>query len=90
MNDNRAQTGGIELRAQQFFTHPVHADAVKRVGHRGQGADNFEIAGNARLMQRPRAVFAARPRDEGLGRSRHGIQRVAGQVRPALCSKLYG
>lgn len=67
MNDQRAQTGGIKLSAQQFFTHPVHTDAVKRVGHRDQGADNFQIAGKARLMQRPCAVFAARPCDEGLG-----------------------
>ena len=68
MNDNRAKTGGIELRAQQFFTHSVHADAVKRIGHRGQGADNFEIAGGARLTQRPRAVFAARPGYQGFYR----------------------
>jgi len=67
MNDNRAQIGGIELRAQKFFTHPVHADSLKRIGHRGQSADNFEIAGDTHLMQRPRAVFAARPCDEGLG-----------------------
>ena len=59
MNDDPAETSGIELSAEEFFTHPVYAHAVKRVGYRGQGTDDFKLAGNASLMQRPRAVFAA-------------------------------
>lgn len=80
MNDDRAQTGGIDLTAEQVLTYPVHADAMKLVGHRSQGADNFEFACNARFMQRPCAVFTARPCNKSFGRSRHGIQSIAGRV----------
>ena len=84
MNDDPAETSGIELSAEEFFTHPVYAHAVKRVGYRGQGTDDFKLASNTRLMQRPRAVFTARPCDEGFERSRHGIQSVAGRVRAGI------
>ena len=66
VHDDREQTGSIQLRAQQFFADAVHADAAESIGHRGQSADDIEIAGAARLMQRPRAVLAARPGDECL------------------------
>src|SRR5262245_51928757 len=82
MNDDRAQTGGIHLTAEQVLTYPMHADAVKLVGHRSQGADNFEFACNSRLMQRPCAVFTARPCNKSFGRRRHGIQSIADRFRP--------
>src|SRR5262245_3516139 len=39
----------------------MHAHAAESVGDRCQGANNFEIARATCFMQRPRAVFAARP-----------------------------
>jgi hypothetical protein len=90
MNDDRAQTGGIDLTAEQILTHPVHADAVKRVGHRSQGADNFEFACNARLMQRPCVSLPLDHAIRALGEVDMVSKVLQAGFRPGLYGKLYG
>lgn len=58
-DDKRRQSGRIELRVQQLLAHAVHADTAEGLRDRGQRSDDIELAGAARLVQRPGAVLAA-------------------------------
>jgi len=75
----------LELRLQQLLAHAMHADARKFVGHRGQRADHVEFTGAPHLVQRPGAVLAARPGDQGFRQGaaisrRHGVQFLSEQA----------
>src|SRR5262249_19687786 len=67
-HDGRRQACGLELRGEQLLANAVHAHATELVRHRGERADDLELARTAHLVQRPGAGLAARPGDQ---RPRH-------------------
>ena len=65
-HDARRQSRCIQLRPQNLLPHAVDRYPVERLGHRRQRADNIEFTRAPDLVQRERAVLAARPRDQCL------------------------
>src|SRR5436190_8749369 len=55
------------LREQDVLAHTMHADAPECIGDGRQRADHIVFARAPHLVQRPRRVLAARPRDQSLG-----------------------
>ena len=51
---------------EQLRAHRVHRDALERLGHRREQADDVDLAGAAELVQRQCAVLPARPRQQCL------------------------
>src|SRR3954470_9030766 len=77
-NDYRRQPDRLVLCAQNLLAHAMHADALEGLGDGRERADDIIVARTPDLMQRPRRVLAARPRDEGLWL----VHRRAGRLRP--------
>ena len=57
-----------QLRLQNLLAHAVDRYPVEGLGHRRQRADNIEFTRSPDLVERERAVLAARPRDQAFGR----------------------